>query len=490
MPKRTLLLYGLTAIACIVPLWSSAYLPFTDLPQHAAQLTVFTRFSDASLPFQQWFQLNFFTPYSAFFFVARMFSTVFDPITSIRIVLSIIVIAFPVSFYALLSETDGPLSWTVAGFPLAYGANMMWGHFSFLFAVPVGILFWAATLKCQKNPGWKNAATVALISIALFFSHLMVLVYCVAIGIIIMAARAGARRETFIYCVSILPALLIAAIWISTRTDSSHKIFPFLWQVGWHRIFELPHFVIGLRQDLVLNSVLVFVLVCLLSFEKHVSREWWRWAPFILTLAIRLVGPFAFYHGPVYIAQRFSVFLIPSFLFTLNRIPGAPAFGRIGSQIALTAVTVALGVILTVRFRGFDKEAASFPPILQEMKPERKLVYFDRNIHSAPYFDVPTIHFGAYYQIHKAGLFENSFANFSQSPVRYRPGASVPRIKYGHSWDKTDMTGGYDYYLIHSIENEADRLKDRPSIRLKAQNGPWWLFESTLTPSAQKIQSH
>src|SRR6267154_3706253 len=48
----------LAAVAAAVPLWSSAFLPFQDAPQHVAAVRVLADYGNAAFAFQRWFEVD------------------------------------------------------------------------------------------------------------------------------------------------------------------------------------------------------------------------------------------------------------------------------------------------------------------------------------------------------------------------------------------------------------------------------------------------
>ena len=70
-----------------VPLWTVEYLPMTDLPQHAAQIAIWTRWSDPDFGYQQIYLQNWFTPY----LFGYLFAFVLTPFMSVNAALTTVI---------------------------------------------------------------------------------------------------------------------------------------------------------------------------------------------------------------------------------------------------------------------------------------------------------------------------------------------------------------------------------------------------------------
>jgi len=476
--KKTLLLL-LSAIACSLPIWSGKYLPLTDLPQHVAQLAILSNFRTPPFLFNRWFELHLFTPYSLYFIAGRVLTLVFSPMVAVKVLLSINTLLLPVSFHVLLSETKGPRIIALIGFPIIFGANFFWGHLPFLFSVPLVIFFWSLTLNFMEMPNKKNMLGLGLLSVALFFTHLMAYCYGLAIAGLLTALQSGSIKRKLAFLSVLLPSVGLGLFWLLSREITPQNISPISWSIGWYRLFELPQLIIGFDRYWQTNVALIFLLIGLFSIQKKISRDFWRWVPVTVTLAFCLFGPSSFFQTPLLIAQRFSVFLIPASLFIYRDIPKRNEARDWVSRLIIACTTVGLSLSLAQRFIQFNAEAKDFDVVLNKMKPNRCLLMFDRHIFNASHLFMPTLYFGAYYQIFKGGLFEFTFANFPHQIAGYKNNFDPLPIKYGYRWEKTDMSCGFDYYLIHSQENEVARLNPlaKKNMKTLVNQGPWWLFE-------------
>jgi hypothetical protein len=97
--------------------------------------------------------------------------------------------------------------------------------------------------------------------------------------------------------------------------------------------------------------------------------------------------------------------------------------------------------------------------------------------------EVPFIHFAAWHQARHGGLLGCSFAEYFPELVQYRPGMK-PRMSPGleehperFRWSRD---GGYDYYLLHTLNDLGAELARRAGkpLPLVAHAGNWWLYQN------------
>lgn len=72
---------------------------------------------------------------------------------------------------------------------------------------------------------------------------------------------------------------------------------PSLWQVGWHRFFEITLYIIGFETDNFSKIVFACLLLAFLLFKKQRKTEIRAYAPFAIVLLICLLAPFRLSYG-------------------------------------------------------------------------------------------------------------------------------------------------------------------------------------------------
>jgi hypothetical protein len=105
---------------------------------------------------------------------------------------------------------------------------------------------------------------------------------------------------------------------------------------------------------------------------------------------------------------------------------------------------------------------------------------FDRHSRNAAFS--PFIHFVAYYQARKGGAVMFSFADFPQSPFRFRDDNRPPRVPPRWEWlpervrPRSDLDF-YDYALVRGGPGAIGRASSGFTLRYRGTR--WSVFEHT-----------
>jgi hypothetical protein len=110
--------------------------------------------------------------------------------------------------------------------------------------------------------------------------------------------------------------------------------------------------------------------------------------------------------------------------------------------LALRGLVVALAlgfssgeaIVARQAFAGVERETRDLDALLSSIPPGRRtasLIFerFSRQVAFAPF-----LHIGAYYQAERGGVSFFSFADFPQSPIRFRPDNRPPRVRARWEW--------------------------------------------------------
>jgi hypothetical protein len=83
--------FAVCAAAAMIPIWSVKYLPMVDLPQHAAQISMWKHYDDPAFGFAEQVEFNILTPYLLAYCLARLLSTVLSVAAAWKGVISLAV---------------------------------------------------------------------------------------------------------------------------------------------------------------------------------------------------------------------------------------------------------------------------------------------------------------------------------------------------------------------------------------------------------------
>jgi hypothetical protein len=476
---RRRLALGACAAAALVPIWSVRYLPMTDLPQHAAQISIWKHLSDPAYGFAGQFELNWFTPYLLGYALARAFAAFLPVATAVKAVVTLAVVATPLAMDRLLARTGADRSLALLGIPLAFGFSFYWGFLNFIVAIPIGIAFVASCHGYARRPTLRRAIVLALFAIGLYFAHVLVLAVAGAAGALVIAAAAPGPRAAALRVAPLLAPAPFVALW-AFRTQASESLVrtPDLWAIGAGRVLELPATLLGYAGDREAGAMAALLAVAVVVIGIRPRRSLLAWAPAAVALAAFLLGPFRAF-GTFYLYQRFAAFTAP--LALAATLPGTSARRvRLGRALLLLLVVGWMG-ILTLRFQAFDADARRFDTLVAAMVPARRVLALTFEPGSPAVGGFPFLHFAAWYQAEKGGVLGFSFATFFPELARYRAGAEPP-MTVGLEWYpelfRWERDGEYDYFVVRAASDLEPRLQRASGGRLalEARDGRWWLY--------------
>jgi hypothetical protein len=510
------LLWG-CALATAAPLWCARYLPFTDLPQHAAAISSLRRWFDPAYGVQEHFELALGqTQYLLYYLAgAALAWPLGDPERANLVLLSATAVGFPFSLRALLRSLRADERLAVFACPLFWSQALLIGFFNWMAALPV--LLWALALAVEqaRAPSLRRAALLALLALCLFYLHLSAFLFFVpasamAFWTIHAPDQSGRWRRLRALPGRVLWAapVALAGLLFLLRSPVVHPR-----SVGWRQDmtpqFEDPGTLLRHLPDALLDvwqgSADEWVLLGLLaawaalawpaarpgsqpssepgsepSLELERSRLRGLAAGWV-ALAALLYFAFPVSIGWMWqLNERYALLallLAPALL--------RPRPGRAAALPLLCGAALALASAWTAgaNVRAFSAEVGPFDEVLAHAAPNRHLLalVFDQGSSVAKF--APFLQFAGYYRARKGGVASFSFAELPQSPLRYRPGRGPPQKPPHWEWEPQsyrNATDGpyYDYVLVHG-RADAGRLLAAPGPRwwLSAAAGRWSLYE-------------
>jgi hypothetical protein len=474
--------FALCAIAFLAPLWLNKYLPMIDLPQHALQLSIWQHHDQPA-----WgkgvYELNWRTPYLIGYFIARPFASIASPLSALKVLVSVAVLALPLALLLALRRQRPAIDdwWALLGFPVAFGYAFYWGFLNFLFATSVGICFIAFADAYADVPTVRRGIALAAFAVALLFSHAIVFGVCVLVAGLRHLARGPIPtrlRQSWPY-VLVLPVLLV---WYKTASNEPMANLPVVWHFDLERYRWLTALLVGSPDD-VGAAVMGAVLLLLPFVALRPRRSLWAWIPTLIVALVLLVAPQRVF-GTNIVNTRCASFLVPFLLLALEPRPRTINLRLVHALILTLCVTWSL--VLLDRFAAFDNEARDFDAIEAKMEPGHSVRALIFDVLSAYKPAVPAfVHFPVYYAADKGGLPAYSFAENYPSLARYRPGFhTTERI---NEWDPRQFDWrrepAYDYYVVRAPSDPGAflfRSGAGKSIELELRVGKWWLYRRVV----------
>ncbi|MEM7434121.1 MAG: hypothetical protein AAF436_03145 [Myxococcota bacterium] len=467
----------------LVPLWSVDYLPMVDLPQHAAQIGIWTRWSDPAFGYQELYTRNWFTPYLFGYLLAYALTAVLSINAALTTVISAAVVGVPVATRFLLREVGANRWWVFAVFPGVYGFSFDWGFFNFLVGIPIALASLVVVLRYTNEPTLRRGLGLAALLLGLFFVHVLLFGY---VGLILGVTILTKNQDWKAGLLALVPAIAVCPVvilWLYVaRSNEAMTHWETIWEVPWQspRLLRLFAESAGdaLSSWTLFAGVAGFALPLLLGGRP--SRSPARWVPFGTTVGLFLLVPHEFL-GTAYLYSRYAVFAIPTWLYAMDPKDAAqPARWKLalGPALAVACTMATFG-----QFRGYAQEVAGLGEVIEQI-PENARVLSVPVRRNSRFVRTPVfLHTPAWYAAERGGVVDFSFAINFPLLFRYRDETepSVPHTFVWNTgsldWDAFDAQS-YDYFVARDFGKQPSALLVRSGapVQLLGRAGAWQLF--------------
>lgn len=514
--------FGFFSVFMILPIWSLHYLPLGDLADHAGQIQIILNYEN----YQDDYRINWFTPYLVAYGLTIFLAQIFSIITSIKIVLTLCALTFPIGAYYVNKQLGGNRYWSLICFPASYSFAFYWGFYSFVVGCAISMFFFVFVLayaRAKITAKWYVAAF--LFSLLLFFSHFMVWAIAICATPLIIFMFNG-FKSTVDKTTAFLLIAPLAAYWLSISGGFGNTASPPV-QEGYYvqevvnlisrevnymvdmfnqrsesgkhldRVKELFGFAIGRGNLLDYVVITLCLLVWPLFLGAKLSRDIRRWLPLLYCVSMFMLVPYAILNT-FYVYCRFAVFLLPFALFVYEqRKPkeqGVPKsinwYAHIGAASGFLATYLILASNYAL-FASFKENDKNFTAILEKMAPGKMvqslIFYTDSRLNFSPAY----VHYGMWYQAEKGGEVIFSFTHDPHAygvPVRYKhrtwPWPS-PWNAREFKWSK-HRGELYDYFLVRSDKRRDYLFPASKDIVLIEKRGKWYLYgRKSLQPAVE-----
>ena len=492
----------------LYPLWILEYLPLADLPDHAGQIKIIKDFD----LYKDEYTINWWTPYLMGYVVTLCLSYIFGLLTSIKILLSICLLAIPLAFSLQLKLLNANRFLVFAAFPAAYTFSFYWGFLNFIVATPIAFmalnfLIWSS----KKTFNVKLILLSGLVSFIVFFSHALAW-GTVAVLSFFIFLQNHTIKSSVKRCIGFFSILPLVFIWLSSTNKSEstielgyyleHYLNVVSGQVSYileqfnirtdndqhvFRLKEMFSFAIGKGAALDFVVISIYLLIWPIFIGAAIKKRFVNWLPLLVVISLFMLVPYWFLNT-AYIYQRFAAFLFPAsfFLFASSKIEFELKWNKILACF-LTASLVLLLLSDTRRnFSSFKENDESFDSVINSIEPNKMVLTLILDSNSKFKFTPPYLHFGSWYQATKNGQALNNFSfdvDAKHVPVKYAKEAwPLPPIWNTKTFDWKKHNGWrYDYFLVRSYTVPPQSLfkGSGDSVRLVARHGVWYAYQNT-----------
>ncbi len=211
----------------LVPIWWPRFLTLMDLPQHLAAIGIWHRYGDPAWGYSNFYQLNRLpVPYWGYFFPVHLLSYVFPIEIANKLYLSAYAAALPVGV-GLLARRMGRSPWLlVFAFPLVFNFNFAFGFITFCAGLAIYLFAVYALDLFLEQPTRRRAIAVALLGVAIYFTHLIIFFFFGLSVIVLFACYARRPRRLAAAAALLVPSLICAFIGAHAAHDGSTAYNP------------------------------------------------------------------------------------------------------------------------------------------------------------------------------------------------------------------------------------------------------------------------
>jgi hypothetical protein len=460
----------------LMAFFSVPYLPMVDMPQHAAQISIWLHLHDPQWNEFQLFELNLRTPYLGAYALARGLSGWVGVVPAWKLVVWLSVTLHWAAFDWLVRSL-GHARWLgLLGLPLGMGYGFYFGFVSFIGALPFGLGAACLALRHRTRPSlasglWLGAALCATLATHGFALGLtMVLVA----PLLIRGGGSLISRGAPL----IAPALLML-VWL-VPGSSARSIGLTIWDPRFWELNQVPGLLLASSgADHAASALGLFLLGIVLLSLGRPSREPERFLPLLVMLLGYCLFPLSL-GGFTPLHPRFAAFLVPSLLLAFQP-RCAPRSPYLDGLIPLA--TAAWFCLFAIRLQRFARETQPIKDFVARMPAGLRIrpLIFERGSEAFP--GLPAmLHMSAYYVPEKGGYQGYSFAMYPTSVVRYHSEVE-PTMDRGAEWHPEWFSagyelGGYDCFLVHSPSDRSTELFDTQidQLSLVFHEQGWWAY--------------
>ena len=466
-------LFGLIALSACVPLWLVLRPPLQDLPQHVAAVQVMAHFGDESLRFAETLEVELWrTQYLAFYLVCIALAWVVPALTAVKLVLTASLVATPYALRSVLRATrsDGWLAILVV--PLLWNAHLILGFLNFVAAIPLALFALALAIRIRTD-GFtrKRAAILGTLALVCFYTHV------VPFGLLLLGGfLVGLERDWKAmarYAIPFAPSLVATLVWMLTSPagQSTMQAASLGGEEGGQggapvepvyapfarSLAELPSWMLDVLpgdEDDRLFVAWVIVAAAVFLWGRPIRH------PLAANLRNRLVvvplvAFFAYFVTPVSFDWIWPInarFPLLAAIFALVVLRPLGSRWLRGAAVAAASLVALVGVA-TVSHAAldFEEETGDLDAALEAIPRGSRVVGLMYDRHSAVVRFAPYIHGVAWAQAARGGAVMFTFADFPQSPIRFREDERPPPVPPRWEWEpqrvRLDQLGWYEYVL-------------------------------------------
>jgi hypothetical protein len=482
----------LAFVLALAVVWKNTFLPMQDLPQHLFMAWVANNYEVEALKLAEIYELRGqLGPYRITYLLQRLFSTLLDPLTAAKLVVTLYLLTVALLVLKIQSEAEGaaPAWASVLLIPASFHPMYFYGFMNFTLAAPVLVLL-LLDLKAlfggenTRTPVFRHCALVALLFLIHPYTLLVYLVLATATTMLLARNRQALYRGVTSIGVGGLIFLLWMLVSAGTKSLATLDEARLVWWPLQLNVRFLEVMFSGLRMpgtdnwQIPLLWLLTGLLLIIGSWGRKLEAGRGLWLGLLAMIA--LVG-FFFLPFSVQTEERFTFFsvrLAPIFLLLL-----IAAFSLLRLHVLAGRAVAVAGVLMTVLIAHTHdrvaKEVEHIAPLVSKMQAGGKVLPLISNSRSEfldpGFYAQFHYHDIFYYHLLKGGGANPDLFGNRLMPVVYQSGQrpSRPNQRELYRWPEHAL--GYDYIVSRGIDPRIE-LQLEQNLPKVEQFGSWRLY--------------
>jgi hypothetical protein len=507
-PRASAFWLALPSVLVVLPLWSVRYLPFADLPEHAAVSAALAHWNDPAWRASEFYSFSVLaTPYWLYDLLGAILTRCLgDAFMAHRVMLTAVGLVLPWSAAALLRALSCDPRLGALASVYFWNRALQYGLLPFMASIPMllfSLAWYVRLIRSGERISRLRLLAACVGSLCMPLLHVTTFVvyglttFGYALVAEIRALRAPQRAGTLgraarsvRWCVPLLGIVVFLAYGVgSVRSGFVGRDSHFApW---WAVLASVPSwaFNVWMRRDEKAFAALYWAGVLGIFVSGYRSRArhtLFRAWPLLASVVLLLVIPFQV--GAGFMLNTRLGPLIGVLLLPLLRL-GASRYARLSLFVALVGVS-GQSLVAFFAIRDSQAELGGFPAIVNSVPFGSRILYlpYDQTSQVAHFF--PWRHQGATIRAERGGLSQFSFASMAHWPIhdRLSPGKSevfwdhlpclFDRNVDGAFYDVLLVRGAYDPFLR---TQEAARHPMGNAFELTAVEPPFYVWQRVGT---------
>ena len=505
------IVFWVTAVATALPLFAARYLPLTDLPEHVAVIATLARLlpGGGGAPYELALGSS---QYLLFHAVGALVARVVgDAVLANRLLFATVAVLWPVSTRSLLRAMGRDERLAIFAAMAFWNRATIVGLEPYVASVPLALFGLATVVRQMQETTWRRGAALALLALAVFYTHassyvLFVLTASALAGAMALRGRrdaADAVRRAATTLVALVPSAIAAVVWwrAGTLTDAPAQPGGVDRMPLADSLSAMPIWTFDVWKASHVDEVcaatwwLAYAIVVVASWKQTRPSEGradlgaLAWVPFACAAALYLTTPFRIGGAAmlnVRLAPVLALFALLGLRLRKDRL-GALPIAMAASAALVTAGNAAL------EMRAVEREKVGrLDDLLGAMRPNTRvaMLNFDRASPRTHFW--PYIFAGSYHRARGGAVASYSFVELPHWPLRYARGSAPPEHEpfwcfHGCAYRYRADGAFYDYVLVQGPVDPWDGRQRAlgPLFVPTARAGAFTLYEKADGPPVE-----